>query len=94
MRPSDFRHQVSLCAKKLYWTDVLADIEDRFPPAFHALAIETVLYYLPPEICDQPDIDTRRAIIDSIPDDCEPSHAKGLVKEHVKILWRKRAVRS
>ena len=94
MRPGDFRHQVSQSAKKLYWSDVIADIEDRFPPAFHALAVETVIYYLPAEICDLPDKESRRAVIDSIPDDCEPSHAKQLIIEGTKVLWRKNAVRS
>lgn len=94
MRPSDFRHQVSQSAKKLYWDDVLADIEERFEPQFHALAVETVIYYLPAEICDQADEATRVAIIRSIPDDCEPSHAKALIISGTKVLWRKRAVRS
>ena len=93
MRPADFRHQVSQSAKKLYWTEVIADIEDRFPPAFHALAIETVIYYIPGEIVKQPDVEVRRAIIDSIPDDCEPSHAKQLIINGTKVLWNKRNVR-
>ena len=74
MRPADFRHQVS-CVRRSC-TGLTADIRGQFEQ-FHDLAVETVIYYLGPEICDQPDIDTRRAIIDSIPDDCEPSHAKG-----------------
>lgn len=85
---------MSLCAKKLYWNQVLADIRDRFEPQFHDLAVETVIYYLPGEIIKQPDVEVRRAIIDSIPDDCKPAHAKQLIISGTKVLWRKRNVRS
>lgn len=94
MRPGDFRHQVSLCAKKLYWDQVLADIHDRFEPHFHDLAVETVIYYLPGEICELADAQARRDVIDSIPDDCKPAHAKQLIISGTKVLWRKRNVRS
>ena len=94
MRPGDFRHQVSLCAKKLYWDQVLADIHDRFEPQFHDLAVETVIYYLPAEIVDLPDTEARVAVVNSIPDDCEPSHAKQLIISGTKVRWNKRNVRS
>ena len=94
MRPGDFRHQVSLCAKQLYWDQVLADIHDRFEPQFHDLAVETVIYYLPAEIVDLPDTEARVAVVNSIPDDCEPSHAKQLIISGTKVLWNKRNVRS
>ena len=45
---------MSLCAKKLYWNQVLADIHDRFEPQFHDLAVETVIYYLPGEYVSSP----------------------------------------
>ena len=85
---------MSLCAKKLYWNQVLADIHDRFEPQFHDLAVETVIYYLPAEICDLADAQARRDVIDSIPDDCKPAHAKQLIISGTKVLWRKRNVRS
>ena len=85
---------MSLCAKKLYWNQVLADIRDRFEPQFHDLAVETVIYYLPAEICELADAQARRDVINSIPDDCKPAHAKQLIISGTKVLWRKRNVRS
>lgn len=93
MRPAEFRHLVGQSAKKLYWNDVLEDIKERFEPQFYNLAVETVIYYLPGEIVDIPDQETRRAVIQSIPDDCEPSHAKKLIISGTKVLWNKRHVR-
>ncbi len=94
MRPGDFRNQVSLSAKKLYWDQVLADIQDRFGPQFYDLAVETVIYYLPGEICELSDAEERRAVIDSIPDDCSPKHAKQLIINGTRVLWKKRNVGS
>ena len=93
MRPADFRYQVSQSAKKLYWQDVLDDIRERLEPQFFDLAVETVIYYLPPEIVDLPDTESRRAVIDSIPDNCKPSHAKELIVQGTKVLWKKQNVR-
>ena len=94
MRPAEFRHLVGQSAKKLYWQDVLDDIKERLEPQFYNLAVETVIYYLPAEICELEDQAERRAVIESIPVDCQPSHARSLIIEGTKVLWRKRAVRS
>lgn len=93
MRPAEFRLMVGQSAKKLYWQEVLDDIKERFEPQFYNLAVETVIYYIPGEIVKQADIEVRRAIIDSIPDDCEPAHAKQLIINGTKVLWKKRNVR-
>lgn len=93
MRPAEFRHLVGQSAKKLYWQDVLDDIKERLEPQFYNLAVETVIYYLPAEICELDDQAERRAVIDSIPDDCEPAHAKQLIISGTKVLWKKRNVR-
>lgn len=93
MRPAEFRHLVGQSAKKLYWQDVLDDIKERFEPQFFNLAVETVIYYLPGEIVELPDQETRRAVIESIPDECEPAHAKKLIISGTKVLWKKRNVR-
>jgi hypothetical protein len=85
---------VSLSAKKLYWDQVLADIQDRFGPQFHDLAVETVIYYLPGEICELSSAEERKAVIDSIPDDCSPAHAKQLIINGTRVLWKKRNVGS
>lgn len=94
MRPADFRYQVSQSAKKLYWDQILDDIRDRFEPQFYDLAVETVIYYLPGEICELADVQARRDVIDSIPDDCEPAHAKQLIISGTRVLWKKRNVGS
>lgn len=93
MRPSDFRFQVERSAKKLYWDDVIKDIQETLPSQLHELAVETVIYYLPAEICDQPTKELRKAVIDSIPDDCQPPHAKQMIMQGTKVLWKKRNVR-
>ena len=46
MRPAEFRHKVQRAAKKVFWGDVMAEIEKQFDAQFHDLLRETVIYFM------------------------------------------------
>ena len=89
MRPAEFRHKVQQAARKVFWGDVMAEIEKEFDPQFHDLARETVIYYMAEVICDLPNESERIAAVQSIPDDCQPSHAKPLIIQGCRVVWKK-----
>jgi hypothetical protein len=89
MRPSKFNAEVKLAAKKIYYPQCLQYIEEHLDPDFHDLAKATIMYYLPNNILSLPSKEDRRLAIESIPDDCIPSHTKHFVKQGVKMLWKK-----
>lgn len=90
MKPDTLRKTVEFSAGKIYYPLCIEYIERELPTEFHDLAKATLPYYLPSVICDLPTKEERRKAIDAIPIDANPKHTKDLVKNGVKIMWKKR----